>query len=76
MFNLLFHKGSIVTQAGSKEIALKFLFVKNLKICTAVLLYVGSIIAKAKKPKANNGLDTCQNKAVNLLKMSYAIFVE
>jgi hypothetical protein len=73
--NLLYHQGSIVTQAGSKKIALKFLIEKNLKTCTAVLLYVGSIRAKAKKPNANNGLYTCQNKAVNLLKMSYANFV-
>ncbi len=32
-----------------------------------VLLYnVGSIMAKAQGPNENNGLDTSQNKAVNL----------
>jgi len=39
---------------------------KNLKTCLAVLPYVGSIMAKAKKPNLNNDLDTSQNMAVNL----------
>jgi hypothetical protein len=30
------------------------------------LSYVGSIMAKAKKPNLNNDLDTSQNMAVNL----------
>jgi hypothetical protein len=43
-----------------------FIFVKNLKTCKAVLLYVGSIMTKAKMPNVNNGLDINQNKAVSL----------
>ena len=39
---------------------------KNLKTCIAVLLYVGYSMAKAEVPNMNNGLDTSQNKAVNL----------
>jgi len=39
-----------------KKIALNFIIVKNLKICIAVLLNVGSIMEKAKKPDVSNGL--------------------
>jgi hypothetical protein len=40
--------------------------VKNLKTYIDVLYYVGYIMAKAIEPVVNIGLDTCQNKAVNL----------
>jgi hypothetical protein len=40
--------------------------VKNLKTCIAVHLYIGYIISKDQRPNKNNGLDTSQNKAVNL----------
>jgi hypothetical protein len=40
--------------------------VKNQKTSISVLLYVGCIMAKAKKPKVNKGFGTNQNKAVNL----------
>ncbi len=40
---------------------------KNLKTCIAVDLYVGYIMSKAQRPNVNNGLDTSQNKAVNLV---------
>ncbi len=36
---------------------------KNLKTCIAVHLYIGY---KAQRPNVENGLDTSQNKAVNL----------
>jgi hypothetical protein len=37
-----------------------------MKTCIAVLLYVGSVMTKAKMPNVNDGLDTSINKAVNL----------
>jgi hypothetical protein len=40
--------------------------VKNLKTCIAVPLYIGYIMSKAQRPNVNDGLDTSQNKAVNL----------
>jgi hypothetical protein len=49
-----------------KETAKNYIFVKNLKTCLAVLSYVGYIMAKARGPNVNNGLDTSQNKAVDL----------
>ncbi len=55
-----------MTQVVYKEKALNFIIVTNLKTCIAVLSYVGSIMAKAKKPKVNNGHHTSQNKTVNL----------
>ncbi len=42
-----------------------FVIVKNLKTCLAIVLYVGSIMTKAKKPNMNSDLDTSQNKEVN-----------
>jgi len=56
-----------VTHAGSKIDCSKFIYyMKNLKTFMPVLVYAGSVMTKAKKPNMNNGLDTSQNKAVNL----------
>ncbi len=53
--------------ASSKiDVGLYFIIVKNLKTCLAVLLYFGSIMAKAKKPNVSNGLDISQNKAADI----------
>jgi hypothetical protein len=46
--------------------ALSFIIVKSQITCIAVLLYIGSIRAKSKKPYVNNGLDPRHNKAVNV----------
>jgi len=52
-----------VILAGSKiYITLNFINVKNLKTCIAV----GYSMAKYKRSNVTNGLDTSQNKAVNL----------
>jgi hypothetical protein len=59
-------QGSVVTPAGLKTNSSKLIFVKNLKTCTAVLLYAGYSKAKAKEPYTNNDHDTSQNNAVNL----------
>ncbi len=37
----------------------------NKKTCKAVILYVGSIVAKAKKPNLNNGLDRAKGTKRN-----------
>jgi hypothetical protein len=44
----------------------KFYYCENQKTYIAVLFYFGSIMAKAIKTNVENGLDTCQNKAVIL----------
>jgi hypothetical protein len=56
-----------MTQAGSRIDSYKFYYCEkseNLHSCS--LLCWLSIMAKAKKPNVNNGLDTGRNKAVNL----------
>ncbi len=37
-----------------------------MKTCIAVLLYIGYIVSKAQRSNVNNGLDTSQNKVLNL----------
>jgi hypothetical protein len=56
-----------VALVDSKIDSFKFFIVKNLKTCRAVNLYIGYIMSKAQRPNVNNGLDTGQNKAVNLV---------
>jgi hypothetical protein len=51
-----------LTLAGSKRIAQRFYYFKNLKTCIAVLLFVGYTLSKAKEPYVNNGFDTSQTR--------------
>jgi hypothetical protein len=55
-----------VTPTTSKIDIYKFYFCEKSETCIAVLLYVGSIMTKAKMPNVNDGLDTSQHKAVSL----------
>ncbi len=55
-----------MTLADSKIDSFKFYYCENLKTCIAVHLYIGYIMSKAQRPNVENGLDTSQNKAVNL----------
>ncbi len=55
-----------MTLLAKKYIALIFIIVKNLKTCTAVLLNVGNIMAKAQRLNGIMVFIASQNKAVNL----------
>jgi hypothetical protein len=55
-----------VTLAGSKVDSSKFYDCEKSENFIAFLLYVGYIMAKHQSPYVKNGLDTSQNKAVNL----------
>jgi hypothetical protein len=55
-----------VNLAGSQIDCSTFIIVKKLTTCILVPLKVVCIMTKTKEPNVNHGLDTSQNKAVNI----------